>query len=256
MTRQLELFPGERTPEAFLAALRARGVRGIAEVRFKENRTRLLAVSRDGSTLHAHAAYAAAPSEVLDAIATFLRRGRGRAAYAEALRVLRGWPGAVDGLRAAALRKGGGRSPAPGRCCATEEQRAFLRRLYARINRERFGGRLPADLPLRFSDRMLRRFGHVRYWRNPAGERHVVELALNAALLHRANEHFLLDTLVHEMAHVEAWLTHGHGGHGAEWKRICARVGCEPKACTAARIAPRRGHAGGRIPEIPLDGAA
>src|SRR5690606_14322713 len=108
-----------------------------------------------------------------------------------------------------------------------------------RLNAERFGARLPADLPLRLSRRMTRRLGHVRWHRRADGTRIVVELALNPDLFLVGNEAQLRDTLLHEMAHVEAWLEHGSAGHDAVWRRIARRVGCEPRACTRARIRRR-----------------
>jgi predicted SprT family Zn-dependent metalloprotease len=86
---------------------------------------------------------------------------------------------------------------------------------------------------------MSRRLGQIRFLDGPP--RRVVEIALNADLMLEANEAQRLDTMLHEMAHAEAFLVHGHRGHGAVWRRIAGRVGCEPRACTAARIVRRRG---------------
>ncbi|HEX7051958.1 MAG TPA: SprT-like domain-containing protein [Longimicrobiales bacterium] len=214
---------------ALLAALHARGVRSIHRVAFKENRTRLLSVSRDGATLYAHTCYRGAPAEVHAAIATFLTAARGSAEQRAAVARIRDWgaahrPPATD-------RTGAPRPPRPGPCCATPAQRARLIALYGALNEERFAGRLPARVPLRLSRRMSRRLGHVRYHRDSAGARTVIELALNADLVLDGNETVLRDTLLHEMAHIEAWLEHGEGGHGAVWRRIALRVGCEPRAC-------------------------
>src|SRR5690606_20012095 len=104
-------------------------------------------------------------------------------------------------------------------CCGTPEQRAYLRDLYARLNQARFGGRLPPDIPLRLSDRMRRRLGQIRY-DDGAAQRAVLEIALNVDLMLRANDGQRLDTMLHEMAHAEAYLLHGERGHGAHWRRI------------------------------------
>lgn len=228
-----------RDADALLAALMRRGVRRIRAVRLKRNRSRLLSVSRDGTTLHAHIAFGHAPEEVLDAVALFLTARRGSAAHAGAVAAIRGWgrlaiPAEPDapGVRPVA-------EPRPGPCCGTPAQRRFLEEEYRRLNAERFGGRLPADLPLRLSRRMTRRLGHVRWHRRADGTRTVVELALNPDLFLAGNEAQLRDTLLHEMAHVEAWLEHGSAGHGAVWKRIARRVGCEPRACTRAPVRRR-----------------
>jgi len=214
-------------------------VRRIRAVRLKHNRSRLLSVSRDGTTLHAHIAFGDAPEEVLDAVAAFLTARRGSAAHAEAVAAIRAWgrlalPTGPGGQGARPIAE-----PRPGPCCGTPEQRRFLEAEYRRLNAERFGGRLPADLPLRLSRRMTRRLGHVRWHRGADGTRTVVELALNPDLFLAGNEAQLRDTLLHEMAHVEAWLEHGSSGHDAVWKRIARRVGCEPRACTRAPVRRR-----------------
>src|SRR5690606_18674846 len=128
----------------------------------------------------------------------------------------------------------------PRPCCATPGQRSALRRLYHRLHRERFRGRLPDDITLRLSDRMSRRLGHVHYAQCRDG-RYVEEIALNVDLMIPGNERHLVDTLLHEMAHVEAWLRHGQREHGPVWKAIARRVGCEDRACTHVRIRRRRG---------------
>lgn len=244
------------TPERFLEALRARGVARVRRVRFKDNRWRLLSVSRDRSTLHAHRCFQAAPEEVLDAIAVFLRAEPGTAEYRRAVERIRSWPGARDGLEesrrraAARARTRRARPRGPGSCVATPEQRECLRALYAELNRRAFGGRLPEGIPIRLSGRMSRRYGHVRFDRGAGGERLVVEVALNVDLMLEGNERELVDTMLHELAHIEAWLFHGHAGHGAPWRRIARRVGCEPRACT--RRAIRRRPAGvRRITRVP-----
>jgi len=221
---------------ALLAALARRGVRRIRTVRLKRNRSRLLSISRDGATLHAHIAFSHAPEEVLDAVAVFLTARRGSPAHARAVATIRRWGRLVlaPGPDAPVLAE-----PRPGPCCGTPEQRRFLRAEYLRLNDQLFGGRLPADLPIRLSRRMTRRLGHVRWHRRADGTRIVVELALNPDLFLAGNEAQLRDTLLHEMAHVEAWLEHGSAGHDAVWKRIARRVGCEPRACTRARVRRR-----------------
>jgi predicted SprT family Zn-dependent metalloprotease len=80
----------------------------------------------------------------------------------------------------------------------------------------------------------------MRYHVMRTGERVVLELAINHSLFLQGNETNLLDTMLHEMTHVEAWLVHGDRGHGAAWKRVARRVGCEPRACSARIIRRRR----------------
>ncbi len=213
---------------------------------------RLLSVSRDGATLYLHTSFRAAPREVVDAIATFLGAGRGSAESARAVGRLRRWA-AASTMSAAAAATGTAsphlansttapphRPARPGRCCGTPAQRQFLATLYREFNQTHCGGRLPPELPLRFSDRMRSRLGHIRLQQTPEGTRTAIELALNIDLMREGSESQLRDTLLHEMAHVEAWLVHGDRGHGSHWRRIARRLGCVPRACTKARVGNRQ----------------
>jgi predicted SprT family Zn-dependent metalloprotease len=83
---------------------------------------------------------------------------------------------------------------------------------------------------------MRRRLGHLRYHRTESGVRAIVEIALNIDLLTEGSERQLRDTLLHEMAHAEAWLVHGERGHGPQWRRIARRLGCVPRACTTTPV--------------------
>jgi hypothetical protein len=238
------------TEEEFAHALRLRGAFTIRQVRFKPNRTRMISLSGDRRSLNIHNCFRVATHEVLDAVAAFVRQPSHSADYRAAIRVMRAWWDETAHLEEhrgplADLRRA---------CCATQDQRDFLRRTYERLNRTRFGGRLPADLTIRLSNRMRRRFGHVYYANARGGERTIEEIALNVDLMMEGNESHLLDTLLHEMSHVEAWLVHGHREHGEDWRRIAERVGCEAKACSYVRIRRRRGASTPvtRVPRLPL----
>lgn len=247
-----ETVHGEAT---LLRAIRAATGREFDRLVFKDNRVRLLSVSRDGATLHLHSSFRTAPREVVAAIAAFLGSERGSAEATRAAARIRRWAAdrADGGAAADPGAAGPGQShpgavptrsrlkpPRPGRCCGTPAQRRFLAELYRDLNRSHCGGRLPAELPLRFSDRMRRRLGHVRCHLTDAGTRVVVELALNIDLMAEGNERQLRETMLHELAHVEAWLEHGDRGHGAHWRRIARRLGCEPRACTRTPVPLRR----------------
>ena len=230
------------TPEEFLAELRARGASGLRRVTFRRTRSTIFSLTGHGRVLNLNAAFAAAPPELLDAFAVVATTGPRRTrAYDRAVRAIRNWPplaAALEEARARHAAAGNGRAPRLAPCCGTPAQRAYLRELYARLNHACFGNRLPPDLPIRLSDRMRRRLGQIRY-DDGAGERAVLEIALNVDLMLQANDRHRLDTLLHEMAHAEAYLLHGERGHGRHWRRIARRVGCEPRACTRARIARR-----------------
>jgi hypothetical protein len=83
----------------------------------------------------------------------------------------------------------------------------------------------------------------------PDAAMHATQLALNIDLLLPGNEKALLDTMLHEMAHVEAWLVHGHREHGRIWRDVARRVGCEAKACTHMRMRRRKG--GDAVTHVP-----
>lgn len=214
--------------DPIVEGLQARGS-AIRGVRYRENRSVLLSVSRDGRTLNSHACFRDAPPEIVRAVvAAVTSRG---AARRRALRAIRGWEGTHRGLERARRRRPRRRPGVNG------AETAPLRVLFDRFNRAEFGGRLPA-IPLRVSRRMTRTLGTIAY--SGSGARRVREIAIAAALLKPGNRETLVDTLLHEMAHAEAWLDHGHRGHGRPWKRIAERVGCRPRARTDVRIAGGR----------------
>ncbi|MEO5511509.1 MAG: SprT family zinc-dependent metalloprotease [Longimicrobiales bacterium] len=212
--------------------LRSRGVTDVQKVRFKANRSRLISLSADRTSLNLHDCFRSAPSDVLDAVGTFARSLRDSPAYRRAIERMRTWHVAqVEGSEQD--------EPVVGRCSATAEQRHFLAGLYRHLNHTHFESRLPDLIPVRLSDRMSRRLGHVSYT-TTHGERAVLEIALNVDLMLDGNERALEDTLLHEMAHAEAWLLHAHRGHGGVWRAIARRVGCEARACSDMHIRRRR----------------
>lgn len=245
-----------------LAALRQRGVRGVRRVGFRCNRSTILSLSAGGGRLSLHSAFAHATPRILDALAVYLTEGTLRTpGFRRASRTIRTWRRLERAMAAERRRNGvrGGRrrqrrteKPAPGPCCATLAQRRYLEGVYRHYNRSLFGGRLPDDVCLRLSSRMSSRLGQVKLWRDRWGRRSVIELALNADLMLPENDANRVDTLLHEMAHIEAWLVYGDGGHGEAWKEIARRVGCIDLAC--AGRGPRR-RARGQAPtdRVPDD---
>jgi hypothetical protein len=241
------------TQEDLRRALVRRGCRRLSTVRFKKNRGRIISLSKDGRTLHIHACFQEANEEAMKAVVTFLNAGRNSYAYREAIRAMRDFfdahapkyvalTGIEEDTRVVQVVE-------RLRCVGTAAQRSFLREAYTRFNARHFNSALPASVRIRLSDRMKSRLGHVRYHTNAAGERMVLELALNIHLLLPGNEAVLLDTVLHEMTHIEAWLRFGERGHGRSWKEIANRVGCEATACSTQPIRRRRG----RVPvnEVP-----
>jgi hypothetical protein len=238
--QQLSLSLSWLTEEEILGALRVRGLAFVHEVRFRPNRSRLISLSADRRRLNLHECFRAAPGRVLDAVTAFATAPARSRAFREAVEQMREWH---EGQVA---EYGLGE---PLTSCGTPDQLKYLTRVYEQLNGSHFQGALPRQLPIRLSDRMSRRFGHVSYARTVQGQRKVAELALNIDLLLPGNERALVDTLLHEMAHIEAWLVYGHREHGRTWREVARRVGCEAKACTHMRLKRRR--AGGEVTHVP-----
>ena len=240
--QQLSLALAWLTEAEFLRELRLRGVSFITEIHFRPNRSRLISLSADRRRLNLHECFRASPKRVLDAVAAFATAPSRARGFREAVERMREWHEgqvAEHGLGE------------PLANCGTKKQVEYLDRVYRQLNHSHFDTRLPDILPIRLSDRMSRRFGHVSYAQTSRGERRVAELALNIDLLLPGNERALVDTLLHEMAHIEAWLMHGHREHGVLWRDIARRVGCEAKACTRMRL--RRRKAGvGPVTDVPV----
>lgn len=234
-------------------ALVRRGCKSVSVIRFKKNRGRIISLSKDGRTLNIHACFQEANEDAMRAVVTFLQAGQRSYAYREAIRSMREF---FDAHAPKYVPIGGEEEDCRVRrevqrlpCVGTAAQRAFLKEAYSRFNHAHFAGRLPSSVNIRLSDRMKSRLGHVRYHTTAAGERVVLEVAFNIHLLVAGNGPVLMDTILHEMTHIEAWLDHGERGHGREWKMIANRVGCEATACSKQPIRRRRKHV--RITEVP-----
>lgn len=242
LDEQLSLPLAHLDEAGMLGALRVRGATSLERVRFKRNRSRMISLSLDHRSLNLQECFRAAPGPVLDAIAMFVCARSHNAEFRRAVARMRRWWDGQEG-------EDGAPEARPSPSSATPEQAAYLVLLYRRLNVVHFGGVLPPDVPLRVSDRMSRRFGHIHYTRRD-GRRGVGEIALNIDLFLRGNERHLEETLLHEMAHAEAWIVHGHRGHGGIWRTIARRVGCEDRACSRVRIRQRT--RGARVTDVPM----
>jgi hypothetical protein len=213
--------------EQFLSELRLRGVTRLRRVSFRRNRSTIWSLTQGGSVLNVHAAYESAPPDLLNAFADLLREGGWGAAgrRRRAASEIRSWPPLEGALREA---RRSGSTPRESACCATSEQVTYLRALYLYLNRTRFGGLLPDDLPVRLSSRMKSTLGHMLPGEDGVGKRVVVEIALNVDLMLDGNDSERVDTLLHEMAHAADYLLTGRRGHGASWREWARKVGCQP----------------------------
>lgn len=246
--------PRPLTPGQLLVELRRRGAPALMSVRLRRNRTVLWSLTERGSVLNLHAAFAGAPDPVLDDLARIARHGARGAVAREAAGRVRDWPPVgeameklrgvqvVAALAAAEGVPGAEEQTAGVRCTGSDDERRRVRGLYLAFNAERFEGILPEGLPIRLSDRMKSRLGHVKPATTPGGVRVVVEIALNRLLLHPSNGLLLEDVLLHEMAHAADWLVDGRAGHGPTWKAWARRVGCHPMACTPMVVRGGKGN--------------
>lgn len=239
------------TPEDFLAELQRRGAKRIRRVAFRDNRSVVWSLTQQGTVLNLHAAYAGAPSELLDAFAVLVRSG---GVWSQATRraasTVNDWPEVWSALEVTRTKR---RPRAVTACCATPEQRAYLRALYRYFNATRFGGELPDDVPVRLSSRMKSALGHMLPGEDADGSRRVEEIALNVDLMLQRNGAERLDTLLHEMAHVADYLESGNRGHGESWQAWARRVGCRPSRLYDRPVARRRRRreAVRRVPPLP-----
>ena len=240
------------TPQEFLFELQRRGATRLSRVSFRRNRSIIWSLTQRGRVLNVHAAYGEATPEILDAFAVLAREGgiRSRAAR-QAANAIGAWPAVTYALREARAARENG---LPTGCCATPEQKRYLRALYRWFNETRFGGRLPDTIPVRLSSRMVSSLGHMLPADEVPGPRRVAEIALNVDLMLPGNGAERLDTLLHEMAHAADYLESGNRGHGASWRAWARRVGARPDRIYERPVVRRRRRRTRvtRVPPLPV----
>jgi hypothetical protein len=252
-----------RSSEDTLRELKSRGARRLKRVSFRANRSTIWSLTKDATVLNVHVAYRRAPASILEALATIVRgRGWRTEAVREASERVANWPGltpvleAVRKSHAQRMRRGGrcGGNEELTHCCATPEQRAYLRSLYRYLNKTRFDGLLPDDVPVRLSNRMSASLGHMIPGQDRRRGRYVLELALNVDLMLEGNGAERMDTLLHEMAHIADYLFDGNYGHGATWKAWARHAGCRAETRYDRPVVRRRRrqHRVTRVPPLPL----
>lgn len=211
-------------------------------------------LTQRGTALNLHVAYQAAPAHVMKAFAIIVKTGGvATAASRRASDVVLEWPELMRALEEARTADHRRRRTLVQHCCGTDDQREYLRSLYRYFNATRFGGMLPADIPLRFSNRMRSSLGHMMAGRHRNGHRYVVEIALNVDLLLPGNGAERVDTLLHEMAHAADYLFSGAYGHGASWRAWARSVGCRPTRLYDRPVRRRRSRKTvvTRVPPLP-----
>ncbi|MET0400640.1 MAG: SprT-like domain-containing protein, partial [Longimicrobiaceae bacterium] len=201
-----------RDEEAVLAVVRKAGG-AFRRVVFTRNRRVMASVAEGGAALRLNAAFAGAPEAVLAAVAVLFsaRERRRRAAARETVRrFIRELPAAPAGARKAR------RVPAGDR-----PHLERLRAEFDRVNREHFGGELPA-VPLFLSGRMKSRNGHF--------SSHPLEIVISRRLCTHAQDGEAERTLRHEMIHLWQHAAGGRPDHGREFRAWAHRLGVHPRA--------------------------
>ena len=247
-----------------LDALRSRGAERLRLVRFRANRRTIWSLTQGGTALNLHVGYRFASPRLLDHLALVVKHPRGGPPSAQRAReAVRRHPPLEKALReihsrpssrtSSRTRRRRGRVPrVTGPNCATPEQQSYLEALYGEFNRRHFHSDLPSNLPLRLSRRMRSTLGWVSLGQT-GPVRLVAELALNLDLMLEANDALRHEVMLHEMAHIEAWIQYGDRGHGPPWKAVARRVGCRPRACGPGQLTyrARRRDPVHRVPPLP-----
>jgi len=247
-------MPKPFTSDTFLREMWRRGATRLERVTFRRNRSTIWSLTRGGTALNLHEAFREAPRKVLDAFALIARAGGlGTSRSRRAGELVLAWPALTDALEEVRASRALRRRTAEARCCGTPEQRAYLRALYRYFNATRFDGVLPADIPVRLSNRMRSSLGHMMPGEHRSGRRYVVEIALNVDLMLPGNGAERVDTLLHEMAHAADYLLSGHRGHGPSWRSWARHVGCRPTTLYDRPVVRRRRRATSvtRVPPLP-----
>ncbi len=244
------------TEEAFLDALRSRGADRLRRVRFRWNRRTIWSLTQGGTVLNLHVGFRQTTPDLLDHFALIVLHPRGGPPTVRRARDrVQRHPPLRDALRRIRAtpppraRRRTRRGLRPGPNCATPAQQVYLDELYRHLAEGAFPDGLPHELPLRLSHRMRSTLGWVALGERE-GARAVGELALNLDLMLEVNDELRVEVMLHEMAHIEAWLLHGDRGHGAAWKAIARRVGCRPRARFDTQVTARP-HRRDRILRVP-----
>lgn len=173
-----------------------------------------------GKIFRVHEGYAQAPDEVLRAIVRFVTPGTRREQRRSAREVFLAFP--VERYAPRPERPAGAPRLRPGDQAMLDR----LRLLHGELNRRHFGGEL-GPITLRLSSRMRRRLGEIRLER---GSNRPVHIALSRRHLRRDRWEQVTETMLHEMVHQWQAESGRPVDHGAEFRRVAARVGIEPRA--------------------------
>ena len=200
--------------EAEALAIVARVAPHIHRVVYTRNRRTMASVPRGGPVLRLHEAFAAAPDDVLVAVARLFtardRRTRTRARQAVGA-FIRTLPPAPVQRRPRVRVHEPGDAPIIAR----------LQAEFDRTNDAHFGGELPR-VPLFLSGAMRRRNGHF--------SRRPLEIVISRRLCTHAQPGQAEETLRHEMIHLWQHATGKTPDHGREFRAWARRLDVHPRA--------------------------
>ena len=202
-----------KQPEAIRAAVR-RGGLSVAEVVFTRNRRVMASLTDGGKTLRLHESFATASAEVLHALGRLfsVRTDSGKRA---ARRVVNEF--LSSRTSSPTLPRRLPREELPGDPPHLDRLRAE----FDRVNREFFGGTLPA-VPLWLSGRMRSRNGHFRA--------HPLEIVISRRLCVAGAAGEAEHTLRHEMIHLWQHLVGTQPDHGGAFRWWARRLDVHPRA--------------------------
>jgi hypothetical protein len=205
--------PAAARDEAAVLEVVRRGGGGFRRVVFTRNRRVMASTAEGGASLRLNTAFGAAPEAVLVAVGVLFstRDRRKRSAARETVRRFIAQMPAAPAAPRRARRVPVGDRPHLDR----------LRAEFDRVNREHFGGGLPA-VPLFLSGRMRRRNGHF--------SSHPLEIVLNRRLCTHAAAGEAEQTLRHEMIHLWQHASGKKPDHGREFRAWARRLDVHPRA--------------------------
>lgn len=103
-----------------------------------------------------------------------------------------------------------------------QNKEELVLKLFKLYNKTVFEEKLPEDLPIKWSSRLLKTAGCCRY--KSKGSTRTAEIELSEKVCDTADR--VRDTLIHELCHAAVWLIVGvHDHHGRYWQYYARRAG-------------------------------
>ena len=207
--------PAGRGEHELLALLRKHGA-PYRRVAFTNNRRTMISVGRDPTLIRMNHSFATADEGILAEVAVLYTPGVKPRRKAQAKAVVQAFINALP-LESAPPPRARARRAHPGDRVHVERMQAE----FDRINRERFGGRLPR-VPIHLSRVMRRRNGHF--------SSHPLEIVISWKLCVHGEEGQAEETMRHEMIHLWQYIEGAPVDHGPAFRRMAHRLDVHPRA--------------------------